>query len=743
MRAVLWRRGFDVALVAAALLLVGLVIATSRSVTTGEAAARERHVLAAFREDELTRIVIERGKERVVLEREVSPPPSSPASAGDESAASEPVLWHIVEPRREPAGPFEVDAFLTALDQATVVRRIAPDQVDRDAMGLDQPRSVVTVVMGPIHYRLVIGADAVTPDGAAYVDVSGEGVRRPGVVVVRKETVEQIAVGVDDLREAKLVPYLSDALRTIELDGLGGRRQLRRVGARWQFAGMLHERRVDRRLLSSLFVQLVGLSAEQPIATPTARRLLDAASDRVQLTLRPSDDRPVAVLVVGGQCPRDPTQVVALRREPDPLAGCAPRDLWRLLGTPPEQMLARRLFSIDTDEVELLQIKGPERRLELVRRESGFLLREPQAAEVELETGNRRLATIVEARGELLDSADRVALGLEPARTTVRLTTSGADESEVIEERIVVGEPDAEGAVAVLRRTDGAVLRVDRTVARALTPDATLIRPRTLFDHDVKSLRRITVSGSTTQELVQAADGSLRLVRPPGFSVDASLARDLLATLARLEANRWEADVDDGSFGLEAPEVEIEMVVEGEASESIAHRLAVGAATTGGFFASLAEQPGVFVLGRRDRAIFERLLIDRSVFRIDLEHVTRLRFRTARADVELGRVGGSFEYRSGEPRVAAGTVARLVAALGELHPEVALHVGAAGGEEGFGDPVLVVSVAGDAGYEGPDELRFGAGDSWQGTSVHYARVAGVDATYVMARSLVHSITDSL
>ncbi len=739
MKSLLLRRAVDVVLIVAALGLVAVVLATSRSITTGEAQARERNVLAAFREEELTRIVIERGAERIVLERQPGDEEAFQVPGHDHEAAA----WQIVEPVVEEAGAFQSDAFVTALDHATAVRRISEGEVDRDAMGFAQPRFVVSVAMGEIQYRLVFGADAVAPEGAVYVDVGGEGARRKGVVVVRQETVEKLDVGVDDLREPKLVPYLSDALSALVLEGAGGRRMLRRDGSRWRFDKMLADRRADRRLLSSLFVQLVGLSAEQAVAVPEARRILDGAEDRVAVTELPADGGAPAVIVVGGRCPHDPQQVVALRREPDPQAGCASRDVLRILSTPAEQLLARRLFSVNLDEVELLKVTEAGRRLELVRRESGFLLRQPREVEVEHEAGSRRLLAIVEARGELVADPDLAALGLEPGRCRVLLSTSGADESDVVEEEIIVGEPDADGFVAVQRRADGAVLRVDGEVARALTPDTTLVRSRTLFDFDDREIRRVSISGASEQEVVQDVDGNLSLKRPPGFDLDAALARDLISTLARLEADRWESDHADAGFGLDDPELVVGLEVERDSAESVSHRLVVGGVTTGGNYASLDGDPGVFVLSRPDRSRLAQLVVDRSVFLVDLEQATRLSVRTDRAEVELGRVGGTFEHLAGQPRISVETATRLVDALRELRPEAAIHVGPPRPEEGFDDPVLVVTLEGSPGQREPKRLTFGSGDSWRGISVHYARAEGVDATYVMARSLVRAVVDLL
>ena len=738
-------RWVDAVLVLIALALVIVVGMTSGSVTTGEALARERNLLAAFREDELTRIVIERGAKKVVLEREEEDrdPALDAAAPGDDSPAHDARTWRLVEPVVEEADAFAVEELVTALDHATAVRRIREDDVDRSAMGLAPPRFVVALEMGTIHYRLVVGGKAAAPEGSAYVEISGDGAPRRGVAIVRGDTIEQLDVDADDLREAKLVPYLSDALRAMTLEGVGGKRKLRRDVERWRFDGMMHDLRVDRRLISDLFVQLVELGAKEPVPMDRATRILDAAKDRIVLTELPQDNKPRAVIAFGGRCPRDADKIVAVRREPDPRAGCAPREIGQLLATPADQLLATRVFSFHVDEVEQMKSTGPQRKLELVRRGSAFHLRQPEEADVGYEAGTQRLVTVTEARGVWVAEPDLRALGLEPARTIVELSTGGASEAEVLREQVVVGEPDADGFAAVLRRADGAVLRIDRTAWRALTPDATLVRPRALFDFDAKDVRDVAISGRVDQEIRRQEDGTLHLVRPSGVAIDAALADDLLKTLAGLEAERWVSDVDDGSFGLDDPVLRIGVDVERDKGESAHRGLAIGSATTGGSYASREGDSGVFVLSRLDERNLEQLAIDRSVFVIDPQTVTRLGLLTARADVELVRIGESFEQRAGQPQLDSDAIARLVDAMSGLRPEAALHTGPARPEEGLSDPVLVISVTRDAGRQGPIHLRFGSGDAWQGVSVHYARADGVDATYVVPRSAVSAIVDAL
>src|SRR6185503_11892977 len=160
------RQAGNIALIAAALALVGVVIATTGRVTTSEQEARPNNVLAAFREDEISKIERDTAGKKLVLERRPS------GDAGDSS-------WFLLEPIGEEADVYAVEKLSGSLEFATWVRRIKPGEVDRAAFGLDAPRWVMRIDMGKIHYRLALGKDAVSPPGSAYLEVSGDEVARP------------------------------------------------------------------------------------------------------------------------------------------------------------------------------------------------------------------------------------------------------------------------------------------------------------------------------------------------------------------------------------------------------------------------------------------------------------------------------------------------------------------------------------------------------------------------------------
>ena len=80
----------------------------------------------------------------------------------------------------------------------------------------------------------------------------------------------------------------------------------------------------------------------------------------------------------------------------------------------------------------------------------------------------------------------------------------------------------------------------------------------------------------------------------------------------------------------------------------------------------------------------------------------------------------------------------LLEALSSLRPEAGIHTGPAVPAEGFGKPTLTLRISPKKGA--PQTIVFGAGDSWRSTSVFYLRVAGVDATFVIAQSKVRALS---
>lgn len=731
----------NIVLAVIALGLVITLVVTQGSVTTTEKTAREQNVLKAFREPEVSRLELLRGKERVVLVR------SQAEDAGIDH-------WDFEQPYQERADDSEVDDYVSTLQFAEFSRRIKPDEVDRAAFGLEEPRLTIRLKMGEIDYELLLGKEAVSPADSAYLEVRGKGAPDPGVVIIGKGLIAQLDQDAAHFRTRDLVPYLSVALKTLELEGAGGERRLVRPTGEhawdgWRFDGMQGNLRVDKTNLDHVLSQFADLNAESFLEVKQAEAALkDGETVRIRMIPK-KDGSPIATLEVGGSCPSG-KGVVALRRDPDPLAGCVPRILMEGLETPAKDLVDRHPFAVRPDEVESLLIEQGKRKLEILRKDNGFTMRSPQTGDIDGALGNERLKQISELTGELVSDPDLSKLGLEPAAGQVVLRVVGKDAQGMVEHRITVSKPDADGKVYVRREADGGVLELGREAARLLAPDSTLVRKREVLNLDRQDLKRLTIEaesafGRISQTLDRAEDGSYELVKPAKFGHDSGLVSEVVDGLLTLEAERWVADEDDGSFGLAKPSarLKLETYPRGD-KKARTFELVIGADTSGGAYASVVGDPAVFVLPRTTQQAIGTWLIDRSLLMLDPNEVVRITLKRGDQTWVLKKDGDRFVVESGD--LAADKVAQIVELLSVTRAEAALHLGAPRPQEGFREPSLIVDaerLPARGERSTPVHLEFGAGDAWRGTSVYYARRKGFDCTFAVARGRVQPILDAL
>ncbi len=727
MRAQLRKQLVNLALVLAAVGAVTAVVLTTGRVTTEERELRADNLLPAWRGDDVTRVSVEREGKATVIEQ-------GPA---DDAGERE---WRLTSPIAEGADAYGVDQLLRSLEFARVVRRIKPEQVDRAAFGLEAPRWRLEIEMGAIRYRLAIGAEAASPAGATYVELSGVGVPTPGVALVAKELLPELSAGLTELRSKLLLPYLSIALSKLSLAGEGGERRLRREGKLWRFDGERGDRRVSREALDSVLLQLARLNVEQFLDAQEVERQQRGAGV-VTVTQTPEDPaKPPGVLIVGGACPGGRPGVLARRVSPDPLAGCVPDSVMAGLTLPAERLEDASAVGLRRDEIESLSVELGGRKLVMDRLESRFELREPTRAEVSLEAGNERLEHLVAARGQRVEAPDLAALGLQPPRGTLTVRSAAESEHDVVEERVALGRVDATGRLAVRREVDGVVLELSRDEARAFTPDAALVRSRSLLPFRPAEVTRVELSGQQGRQVLEhRAGGESLLLQPKGYAVDAAGAQELIEALAGLNAERWVADEDDGSFGLQRAPLSVTVSVGDADAGSKTYELRVGDASLSGSYGSLRGEPGVFLLARRTVALLDTLLIDRSVFSVPAEQLQGVTLSAGPRRLRLVRSGDGFSAVASE--LPSSRIGPLVDALLTLRAEAALHLGAARPDEGFGKPLLEVELSRRDG----GKLRFevGAGDTWRELAIHYARVDGIAATYLLPRSRVRLLLDAL
>jgi hypothetical protein len=706
-------------------LSTALFLFTSRERPTREERdARASNLVPIFRADRLRKVVVERGVDSLVLAVRAAP----------DAGSTEYRLGQRGETEADPAA---ARSFLRALELASFLRELEAEGADRKALGLARPRARFKLDFGAVAGELTIGNAALTPKDTTYVEVRGFGAE-PRLGLARSGIVEELLVTEHALRPQWLVPYGPSELLGLRLySGSAPALKLEKRGPAFYVAG---GERVNRDVTDRLLLELSRARAERPLAEDSS---LFSPEVSLRAEFLATERRPSVLIELGGACP-GANELIAFRRTaPTPSRVCVSAGVRQNFLELLANLRDRSAFALHGDEVESFSLEREGKRLAFRRSGHAFELEAPSTGQVELTVGNQLLDALVEVKGSLVDTPDLLELGFQPAAGSVRLTSSAIEGAPAYEERVELGRVRSDGALPLRRTSDGAVLLVPRDAARVLAPDSSQLRGRRLLDFGPSELKTLSLSsGGLRQRLRRTENGVFELLEPPGFEHDAELVLDIVQALGTLQAERWVADRDDGSFGLRAPTVLVEAeLLRAGAASSI--RLTVGAETTGGYFGQLDTKPGVFVLPKSFVHDLTTPLLSRSVFIVDLAGFDAIVFDFGNRRLSLDRRGDTFQPRAGSPELAPAAIERLLARLTSLRAEAALHAGPPRKAEGFERPALRVQLVAAKGAAHDLQLLFGSESSYRGTSIRFARRADVDATYGVLESAVREIMEAL
>jgi len=712
------------------LLLAGastiLLVLSSDRASTSESVGREQSLFASFRSQDVSRLELLESGQKLGVER----------SVGANGSAE----FKLVEPVKEMADPATVDKFLSTLASGRALRPVEQGP-SPTALGLDKPTLRISVQAKAHSYQLALGGPAPTPEGARYVQVSVDR-EPPHVLVVSKAVADDLAVELDAFRVRSLVNVNEADVTRISITGPKANIGLQRSSGTNFLIDAEQQSKVlaNRETLKALFFQLSRLTASLFLSESEAGAALGAQPAHFEIELK--DPKSKLIFDVGGSCPGDASRLVVVRRAPDVQRACAPRELEATLALEASDFFDRRAFSLHADEVEELDIRGGKGKFSLVRKGSGFLLRTSNETQVELEAGNQRIAELLEAEGDRvpLEPGKLNSLGLDPAPTSVTLRSSAARDADVVEQVVRVGNRDQNGSLLVYREQDGVLLRIPRELSRGFALDSTLLYARKLTEFGLSSFISAEIENKQDKQVLRRANDNLTLDEPKGFDADGLLSSDLIQALGALTAERFVADRDDGSFGLQRSTLRVHFAFKNGEGAKVEHHLRFGDETALGVFASLEDDGPVFVLSRSVRDTCQLSLLNRTVFPTSSDAFNSVTVEAHGRSLHLVRQGerlvvtplGSFPQ---------DRVPELLEALANLRPEAALHSGRALPSEGFSAPSLTLRLTPRQGAS--QTVSFGAGDSWRSTSVFYVRVSDVDATFVMAQSKVRALRDAL
>jgi hypothetical protein len=703
------------------------------TVSDADRASRRDDVFPSFRIDEVRRVELVTRSEVLVLERE--------SDAG---------VWAMASPRQETAEPAAVDVLLREMELATRVREVPPTE----APGLDAPRVRGRVAVGSLEYHFSLGADAPRPDGAAYMQVDGE-----GAFVVGRSLKVQLLRTADAYRDRALVPYSAGEIGRLEARAADGELVLQRQGTAFRL-GSAEGLRASRAAVDRVFAALADARAEGFLDEAAAERAVVDSS--LTMTITPRDTRrPRVRLLVGGACPGRADDVIVVRTEPTRVSACVAAGSVNALRVTADALVDKAPLFAHADEIEEVRLEalgatGP--RVDLARRGTGWHERAPEDRDLGTEEADSATSLVTAlAEAQAIDARQAApADGVAPrARVTIVRTGGGSNATEVVD----VAAPNVEGVATVRRLDDGALLRLPGAVARRFEPHPVALHALALWKEpfDPGEVVAIEDSCGPTPQRVELRNRAWVLRTPAGFAADAASVADLADAFAHAKADAWVDESDDGSFGLKragactvtltlgssadggAPrlvglEFGAETELKGPLSEHAGGERGVYARTLGGQAVAVAPE-ALF-------AISLRPAIDRSRFRLDLPALTQVVLARGRSRLRLSRAGA--RLARDEDGGDAGRDDTLEAALAELSAQSAVHAGPPARDEGLDRPTLEITATKrvEGGLVAETRITIGAPTRAGPTPAYFARVSGIDATFALPRRPVDAILEA-
>ncbi len=708
MKDLLHKHGTSIVLALVAVVLGVWLWMDRSSVTDTERTARPKNLLSAFRRDELSRIEIAKGTEKLVLARDVD---------RDADAA-----WRMESPESGLADANAVEQLVSAFEFGTFIRKVEP----KSAPTFDAPRATGSVAMGKLVYRFALGPVSPTPEGSSYFKVDDA-----GVFVVSKEFAEQLLKGAAVYKSRTIVPYLSLDLASLDIHGRSGDLHIERTGDltfKVGDAGL----RASREGLDKLWSAFAEMRAES-FATA------DVTAPDVTITMTPKNGKPRGVILIGGACPEHPDDVIVVRTEPTRLAACAPKGILEGLAMTAADLADTRLFFAHEDELEDLTLTNADgsAKVELARKGSGWHARAPfdrDLAGDEVDAANALASAVIRAKGTSVSKFS----ASEPFALRAHVRLHGGEMQG--DESVDVGE-GASHAMVAHRASDDARIELTAEVARKLMPSKISLKGRDVISPalDAKDVSTLTLRCGTSQDLAREGANPWKLASPSGYVADQAGALDLVDQVARLRADSWIADADDGSFGIATSTCVVTLGAKGRTV-----KLALGRAGEGGIYAMVTDSAGgtspVFLEPRVFRDSLSRILIDRSVLAFDAKQSTEL-------VLSLGTKKLTLVYRQGAWSttgiVSAEAPEAIASALEGLRADDVVHLGPPAQDEGFATPFEVrADLEGDAGKR-TVHVRFGRDVLRKNQTMVFTRIDGIDATFAVARERVDPIRNAL
>ncbi len=714
------------------------------TISSGERDARRGRVAQTFVRARVTDVAITRGDVRIALHRD----------RAQDLDALELGHWSITEPVRDDADEDAVDSLLTAIEWLEARREIGDvSDDDRATFGLAEPVARVTFRVARDEVEIALGAED-PRGGGVYLAISD---RPDRVFVVGRDFLEAVQHDAAHFRDKALFrAFSSRDVERVELDGAETSARFERRAGRWiivePFEALARTSAVDDLFSALSEVRATRFLAED--ASDLARYGLETPSRALVVVRTPRDDeaQPVRLaLRVGGACGDHAGELTALAGDEGPIVCVEEADVAALAASL-DVLQERRLSALRDDEVERIDFDA-DADFSVRRTDGDFLLVEGEA---ERDADEEAIAAFMRglrgAEAVAFEPATDEALrarALDRPRATWTFHVSDAERREVLR----IGEVGSDG-VYVRRGDEPQIARFAPEVAALVTPGALGFRARRLADASEGDARSLRIERDGEVEALARAGGEWTVREPFEMDADRVAVRALVGALATLTAERFVAARAVAEHGLARPRLVIraEFAPSTDEEDEHAHdddeedddeparaartlELRIGAQTEGGAFATLDDDPAVFVVGPALLEAARSRLASRDAIALETNGATRVRVVTSAGAVEITRAAGGAWTSGGAPADEARTTT-LLDRLASLRATGVAAYGDAPASAGLAAPRGRVEVEGPTGRA---VLSIGALEAGASPPATYARREGTEAVFTIPGDVADTI----
>jgi len=524
----------DLALAASAVLGAGYLLATEEMPSTAELQERQANVFSAFSQNKLEGIRLTTKNSEVWLRKDKS--------------SKDPHRYFLGKEGSRLADLSQVAEVLSAVEFATWKRTLAEDSaLEESDLGFDSPRVELRLSAGPRSYRLLIGGAAPTPKDSSYARVEGASIETV-TGVLGSNFVEKLIRGEQEFRGSALFPYSKSTTKHLLIEEAESKRSLSadESGFLLSEPSRPSERlvRADREVSDLIFYQLARASVSRFLDDENLKKAVLADPKRVTVT-QESEKGPSYRSVLGGNCPEDPNSVLAIRTAPDEILGCVTRSVLPALRLTAEELKSQVAVPLRADEIDHLVIREGKRSIDLVRRDSIYILASHQSKKIKKSVGDELLKAL--STGKLVptseESADTkrselriVGQGALSAEPPVPLPAGETRPSRVVELRLETYQGSS--GLILHRLDDDSWFEVPSWLSWAFSADDTWARERQLFSEE-KVTKAEVHFGSNYSELAGQPPAPGSATEEDDFDPDPALSRQLFEVLANLKVERF------------------------------------------------------------------------------------------------------------------------------------------------------------------------------------------------------------